>query len=130
MLLDAFVSPRRSNRRSNRRSSTTARIQPVAVDDSRTDSSRWRIERDYIAEPLGRRVPLVRHGLDRYAALELLATATVLHGDFPAVTEIAGDSELAQSLIGQLSTSGDLFTVFASLYRRAGRDILLLDYLH
>jgi hypothetical protein len=92
--------------------------------------TQWRIADRSITDPSGRVIPLIRHGVDRYTALRLVDNAVVLNGNFPSVTDVTTELRTVQHLIDQVSTSGELFSVYASIYRDRSRTILLLDYLH
>jgi hypothetical protein len=92
--------------------------------------TQWRVGTRSITDPSGRVIPLIRHGIDRYTSLRLVDNAVVLNGNFPSVTDVTTELRTVQQLIEQVSTSGNLLTVYASLYRDRSRTILLLDYLH
>jgi hypothetical protein len=95
-----------------------------------TGQTQWRIADRSITDPKGHVIPLIRHGINRYTALRLVDNAVVLKGNFPSVTDVTTELRTVQRLIEQVSTSGDLLSVYASLYRDRSRTILLLDYLH
>lgn len=70
-----------------------------------------------------------RHGIDQYLASSIARHAIVVYGDLPRLVEITGDDKRIQDALSHVSPAGDLFTVFASVYRSGSQTVLLLDYL-
>ena len=89
----------------------------------------WQIKGLVLQDPSGERFKLVRHGADRHTVSQALSTSIVLHGEFPSLEDITGNQMKVQELLSEVRTTGSLFTVYASLYRRGTQSVVLLDYL-
>lgn len=123
MIPDTFATPSRAPRafKRLRQKSRFRALQPA------TES--WQIKELVLQDPSGQRYKLVRHGADRHTVSQVVATSIVLHGDFPVLNDITGDQAQLQHLLSEIRTTGSLFTVYASLYRRGTQTVVLLDYL-
>lgn len=100
---------------------------PRFVEDERF--AEWTISGFYLVNAEGKRFRVARHGLDKYTALRIAKDATVLYGDFPELSDITNDHLRVAAAMEQIGTRGDLFSVFASVYRNGSQTVLLLDYL-
>jgi hypothetical protein len=89
----------------------------------------WHIKDDDLIAPNGNRFQLIRHGLDKYTASLLARECTVVRGEYPELSDVTDEPTEVEDLLAELETTGALFTVFASVYRRRSRTVLLLDYL-
>lgn len=114
-------------RRVNRRARASA---PISAEDTSRFAD-WEISGFFLVNADGTRFRVARHGIDKINALRLAedAAVTVLYGDFPELTDITTDRARVTDALEQVQTRGDLFSVYASVYRSGARSVLLLDYL-
>ena len=89
----------------------------------------WQIRDHSLVSPAGKKFKLVRHGIDRYTVRQLTRHAAIVYGEFPFMKEITLNTSEVDDALLQVSTSGDLFTIYASVYRRGSHTVVLLDYL-
>jgi hypothetical protein len=89
----------------------------------------WEIRDNSLVSPVGKKFTLVRHGVDRYTVRQLARHAAIVYGEFPFMMEITLNTSQVEETLAQVSPSGALFTVYASVYRRGTHTVVLLDYL-
>lgn len=99
---------------------------PVQLESATTQ---WLIRDNALIGPHGQKFRVARHGIVKYEAIRLADECRVIYGEFPNLADITDDDERLEDALSQVAPSGDLFSVYASVYRNHQQSVLLLDYL-
>lgn len=126
-MLSGVALPFRSSRLSLGRSGL--RFRAGAAVEHPAVPAQWVIRGTSLFTSRWQRFRVARHGVDKYAARRLADSATVIYGEYPNLTDITDDRERIEQVLAQVAPSGELFTVYATIYRSGSKRALLLDYL-
>ena len=96
---------------------------------SRVPTRNWLLDGASLISTDGHNLVLDTHGIDRYLASTIAGRGIVIYGEFPSLVEITGDTARVDEALLRVSSAGQLFTVYASVYRDGAMTALLLDHL-
>ena len=96
---------------------------------SRVPTRNWLLDGASLISTDGHNLVLDTHGIDRYLASTIAGRGIVIYGEFPSLVEITGDTARVDEALLRVSSAGQLFTVYASVYRDGATTALLLDHL-